>query len=184
MEADWEFEVGSDTPVIEAHWAGFVDLQRAPELVWHLPEAIQFSALGQALVKLNNADFPVWTSKCDYWPHLEADEFDPDELDAPFGCTAHATGCFIDLLPQSGQQWSLPAMAEKACKRICGILHAVQLGCCRADLVIRRAFITPDVMDLGITAYVTACGESPAAAAKTLGAALAAFADALGTAQR
>jgi hypothetical protein len=39
-------------------------------------------------------------------------------------------------------------------------------------------------MDLGITAYLTSCGESSAAAAKTLEAALAAFTDALGTAQR
>jgi hypothetical protein len=75
-------------------------------------------------------------------------------------------------------------MTEKACKRICGLLHAVPLGCCRADLVIRRAFITQDVMDLGITAYLISCGESSAAAAKTLKAALAAFTDALGAAQR
>jgi hypothetical protein len=33
-------------------------------------------------------------------------------------------------------------------------------------------------MDLGITAYLTSCGESPAAAAKTLETALAAFTDA------
>jgi hypothetical protein len=50
--------------------------------------------------------------------------------------------------------------------------------------VIRRAFITPDVMDLGITVYLTTCGESSAAAAKTLEAALATFTDALGAAQR
>jgi len=184
MEADWEFEVGGDTPVIEASWAGFVNLQGAPELAWHLPEAIQLQALGQALARLNAADSPVWTSKCDYWPHLKADEFDPDELDAQPGHTAHAMGCFIDLLPRSDQRWFLPAMAEKACKRICGLLHAVPLGCCRADLVIRRAFITPDVIDLGITVYLTTCGESSAAAAKTLEAALATFTDALGAAQR
>jgi hypothetical protein len=183
MEADWEFEVGPDAagvaaPVIEAHWSGFVDLQRAPELAEHLPETAQFPALAEALVKLNAADSPVWTSKCDYWPRLEANDFDPDELDAPPDCTAHATGCFIDLLPKSNQQWALPEMAEKTCKRICGFLNAVPLRCCRADLVIRRAFIFPDGMDLGITAYLTSCGESPAAAAKTLETALAAFTDA------
>ncbi len=31
MEADWEFEVGGDAPVIEAHWPGFVDLRQNPE---------------------------------------------------------------------------------------------------------------------------------------------------------
>jgi hypothetical protein len=184
MEADWEFEVGGNAPVIEAHWAGFVDLQRHPERAGDLPEAAQFPALGEALARLNAVNSPVWTSKCDFWPHLEANEFDPDELDAPPGCTTHAMGCFIDLLPKSDQQWPFPAMIEKACKYICGLLNSVSLGCCRADLVIRRAFITPDVMDLGITAYLTSCGESPAAAAKTLAAALAAFTDALGPTRR
>ena len=31
MEADWEFEVGGDAPVIEALWAGFVDLRSQPD---------------------------------------------------------------------------------------------------------------------------------------------------------
>jgi hypothetical protein len=48
----------------------------------------------------------------------------------------------LTCLPKSDQQWVLPEMAEKACKRICGLLNAVPLRCCRADLVIRRAFIT------------------------------------------
>ncbi len=69
-------------------------------------------------------------------------------------------------------------MAEKACKRICGLLNAVPLRCCRADLVIRRASITPELMGLGVTAYLTSCGESPAEAEWTLEAALAALTDA------
>ena len=184
MEADWEFEVGGDAPVIEAHWAGFVDLQRTPEQAMQLPESVHLPALGVALARLNAANSPVWTSKCDFWPHLEADEFDADELDAPPGCTAHATGCFIDLMPKSDQQWTQPEMAEKACRRICGLLSAVPLRCCRVDLVIRRAIITPELMGLGITTYLTSCGESPAAAARTLEAAVAAFADALGPNRR
>jgi hypothetical protein len=189
MEADWEFELGPDAegsaaPVIEAHWKGFVDLQRQPVRTMDLPESAQLPALAEALTKLNAADSPVWTSKCDYWPHLEAGEFDSDELDAPHGCSVHAMGCFIDLLPRSDQQWALPEMAEKACKRICGLLNAVPLRCCRADLVIRRAYIAPKLMDLGITAYLTACGKSPEEAKRTLEAALAAFTDALLPTQR
>jgi hypothetical protein len=30
MEADWEFEVGGDAPVIDALWPGFVDLRLSP----------------------------------------------------------------------------------------------------------------------------------------------------------
>jgi hypothetical protein len=189
MEADWEFEIGGgatapgvpvpEAPLIDACWPGFVDLRRQPELAWHLPETAQLPALSEALAKLNAADSPVWTSKCDFWPHLEPDEFDPDELDAPPGSATHAMGCYIDLLPGNGQQWPLPAMAAAACKQAVALLRAVPLRCCRADLVIRRAFITPDRMDLGITAYLTSCGESSAAATRTFQAALTAFTDIL-----
>jgi hypothetical protein len=185
MEADWEFEVGPDTasldeaglpaPVIEALWPGFVDLRLVPARACDLPETVQFPALAEALRKLNSVGSPVWTSKCDLWEDLEPDEFDPDELDAPPGCAAHAMGCYIDLLPASGNQWPDPVMAAAACKRLCNLLHAIPLRCCRTDLVVRRAYIAPDLAELGITAYITSCGESRAQAALAFQAALAAF---------
>jgi len=76
-------------------------------------------------------------------------------------------------------QWRFPALAEATCKQVCAVMGAVPLRSCRLDLMIRRAFIAPDRMDLGITAYVTSCGASPEAASCTLAAALAAIADAL-----
>ena len=178
MEADWEFEVGGNAPVIETHWPGFVDLRQNPERARQLPEAAQLPGLAEVLAKLNAVDSPVWTSKCDVWPHLEPDEFDPDELDAPPGC-AYAMGCYIDLLHRNDQQWFVPDMAAAACKHACSLLRAVPLRCCRADLIIRRAFITPELMSLGITAYLTSCGESEGEATVALQAALAAFAGAL-----
>jgi hypothetical protein len=179
MEADWEVELGGEAPVIEALWPGFVDLRLYPERAWQLPEAAQLPGFAEALVELNAVASPVWTSKCDLWPAVEPSEFDPDELDAPTGCAAHAVGCYIDLLPKSDRQWKLPATAATGCKRVCSLLRAVPLCCCRADLVVRRAFIAPDQMHLGITAYLTACGPSSAEAAQTLQAALAAFAHVL-----
>jgi hypothetical protein len=179
MEADCEFEVGGDAPVIDTLWPGFVDLRRTPEQARHLPEAAQLPALAEALAKLNAAASPVWTCKCDFWPRLKADELDAGELDAPPGCIAHAMGCYIDLLPRDGQQWAQPAIAAAVCKRVCSLLHAVPLGYSRIDLIIRRAFITADRMDLGITAYLTSCGSSSAEAERTLAAALMALTDAL-----
>ena len=170
--------MGGDAPAIEAHWTGFVDLQRAPERAWQLPETGQLPALADTLARLNTAGSPVWTSKCDVWPHLEAGEFDPGELDASPDCATHAMGCYIDLLPRSDRQWALPEMVAAECKQVCNLLHAVPLRCCRADLVIRRAFVTPDLMGLGITAYLTSCGESNGEAEGKLQAALAAFTDA------
>jgi len=183
MEADWEFEVGPDSagiaaPVIDVCWAGFVDLRRSPERAWELAEAAQLPALAAFLAKLNAPDSPVWTAKCDCWPRLKADEFDRDELDAPIGCADAALGCYIDLLP-GGQPWALPEQAEGWCKRVCGLLRSLPLRCCRVDLVIRRALLAPNLLSLGVTAYLTACGASSAEAARTLDAALAKFADAL-----
>jgi hypothetical protein len=88
-------------------------------------------------------------------------------------------GCYIDLLPKADQQWADPDMVAAACRDACSLLRAVPLRCCRADLVIRRAFITPELASLGITAYVTACGASESEAAVALQAALAAFAGAV-----
>jgi len=53
------------------------------------------------------------------------------------------------------------------------------LRCCRVDLMVRRARITPDLMDTGITAYFTGCGKTVTDARQALAAALEAFADVL-----
>ena len=179
MEADWEFEVGGDAPVIDARWAGFIDLQREPSAAWKLDEVRGLPGLAEALERLNLPNSPVWTSKCDFYPALLAGEFDADELDAPADCAAHGIGCYIDLLPKSDQQWTFPGMVAAASKGVCDRLHAVSLRCCRVDLIIRSALIAPDVMDNGVTAYLSACGASEADAAVALQDALGAFADAL-----
>jgi hypothetical protein len=140
---------------------------------------VELPGLAEALAMLNAGASPVWTSKCDVWPVVDFAEFDPDELDAPAGCAAYAMGCYIDLLPKRDGQWSLPAKAAAACKRVCSLLRAAPLRCSRVDLVIRCAFLAPDVLGLGITVYLTTCGRSTAEAAQTLQEALAAFAGVL-----
>ena len=47
MEADWEFEVGGDAPVIEARWPGFVDLRRNPERAMEFAGGCSTSRLGR-----------------------------------------------------------------------------------------------------------------------------------------
>jgi hypothetical protein len=178
MEADWEFEVGGNAPVIEPFWSGFVDLRRMPERANDLAETAQLPSLAAALKRLNTEPSPIWTSKCDYWPELQPGEFDSDELDAPPGSSGHAAGCYIDLLAKEDREWSLPPSAEATCKRLCTLLGAVSLRCCRVDLIIRRALNASSLAGLGITAYITACGPSADEAKNTLEAALAAFAHA------
>jgi hypothetical protein len=179
MQADWEFEADSDAPVIDACWAALVDLRGAPDRAMDLKEAREFPALGAALAQLNAPASPVWTSKCDYFTKLEPSEFDLDELDAVDGNAAHGAGCYIDLLQRAATQWPEPNAAAETCRGLCGLLREVPLRSCRVDLVIRSAVIAPDRMDLGITAYLSACGATPAAATATLAEALTAFAGAV-----
>ncbi|MGD0135981.1 MAG: hypothetical protein ABSE57_28380 [Bryobacteraceae bacterium] len=178
MEADWEFEVDDQAPAIEACWPGFVDLRVHPERAADLPETAQLPGLASALKTLNSQASIVWTSKCDFWPALEQEAFNGDELDAPSESVAHVVGCFIDLLPKRDRAWAFPADAEAECRRLCAVFAAIPMRCCRIDLVVRRAVIIPDRMDLGITAYITACGSTPSEGKAGLEAALAAFAHA------
>jgi hypothetical protein len=184
MEADWEFELGADAegnaaPVIDACWHGLVDLRRAPELARQVPEAAGLPALAEALMRLNGADSPVWSCKCDFWPRLADGDFDPDEMDAPAGCSTYALGCYIDLLSAREGQWAQPESIERSCQRWRALLRAIPLRCCRVDMVVRRAQVSAERMELGITAYLTACGASRQNATDTLAAALAGFADVL-----
>jgi hypothetical protein len=174
MEADWEVEIGSDAPVIDACWTGFVDLRVARDQASQLPEARKFPALGDALVRLNSPYSPVWTAKSDVW---HPDQFDPDELDAPAEAGKYAIACYVDLLPRSDGQWPTPDAAIAASKAICAGIAPAALRCCRADLLVRRAFISPARPVLGITAYLTACGSTLTEAAAVLASAIRVFVD-------
>jgi hypothetical protein len=184
MEADWEIELGGESPVIEARGPGFVDLSLHPDLASRLSETAALPALAHALKDLNAATSPVWTSKCDVWPDVARADFNPDELDAPPGCAAHAFGGYIDVLLRNEHKWDLPVAAAADCKHLCSLLHAIPLRCCRVDLVVRQAILysasAPAAStSLGITAYFTACGPSQAEATETFQAALAEFAHVL-----
>jgi hypothetical protein len=155
MEADWEFEIGGDAPVIDAHWNGFVDLRADPARAAELTECSQLPGLGDALARLNGAASPVWTSKADVFA---PDPIDPDELEAASECARAALACYIDVLARDEQQWKDRGAVESACRRMCDLLHAWNLDRCRADLVVRQAFLGPDREGLGVTVYATACG--------------------------
>ena len=176
MECDWEVEIGGSAPVIDTCWEGFVDLRQAPERACELAEARDLSAIANALMRLNTPSSSVWTSKCDVW---RADPFDPDELDAPAGAGKYAMACYIDLLSRGKQQWADPDQAVAFCRQICATLRSHPIRCCRADFIVRRAWIEPGRPDLGITVYVTACGVALEDARTTLGPALAAVVDAV-----
>lgn len=176
MEADWEFEIAPEAPVIDAAWAGFVDLRVAPERVSELAELAGLPPLEGFLVRLNAPGSPVFTAKCDVW---NPGEIDPDELDASSESVRKALACYIDLLPANAHSWPTPQMAAEWSRAICASLAELPARQCRIDLVIRRAFLAPTELGFGITCYLTACGSTETDAAGALARALDAFSGAV-----
>jgi hypothetical protein len=174
MEADWEFEIGGGAPVIDAHWPGFVDLGKNPERARDFAEAQQLPGLADVLAYLNASNSRVWTCKTDVF---DPGDVDPDELDAATDEATHALCCYIDLLPRGDGQWSSSPQVEGDCKRVCRGLSARSLRCCRVDLVIRLAHTISNSNDLGVTAYMTACGRNEINAKSRLTECVAIFAE-------
>ena len=181
MEADWEIEVGGDAPVIDALWPGSIDLREHPEDAATLSESAQLPALAGALIRLNADGSSVTTIKCDVWPVDTADPstFNADELDAPSEAATVAIACYIDIVTREVAAWSTLDAAAQSCLSLCTSLRAQTLRQCRADLVVRRAITASPDLNLGITAYLTACGATQAEAIAVLSSALAVFADAV-----
>lgn len=172
MEADWEFEIGGNAPVIEAYWSGFVNVRDEPGRVEEIAEIQVLPGLAAVLLRLNRIGSPVWTSKTDVFV---PEQVDPDELGANADEAKSAIACYIDLLMRSDQVWNFPFKAERDCRSLCSRMREIPLRCCRVDLVIRRAQIA-DIGDMGATAYFTACGRTKTEGRKRLGECLAAFA--------
>ncbi len=178
MEAEWEFEIGARAPVMDANWMGFVDLAADPRRAFDLPEAAEFPALAEALMKLNAERSPIRTSKCDFWS-VDPDEaaLDADELNAKPDEMAFACACYVDLLAGACERWRNAEDAARDCTELCAGLRGVLLRRCRADLIIRRAVLAGGADGLGVTAYLTACGVAEMDARETLARAAAVFAD-------
>jgi hypothetical protein len=151
-------------------------LRAEPARVAEIEEVAQFPSLAELLFRLNAASSPVWTAKCDVWP---VETFDADELDADGEAAATALGCYIDLLPADEAAFStLNAYAEWS-QRLCQNLRSKALRQCRVDLIVRRAFFTPESAGLGVTTYVTGCGPDGSEATESLGRALTALTDSI-----
>ncbi len=197
MEADWAVEIGEDLPRIVVPWAEeaedpqaseggsreegrfgelgsgplrFVDLRADPEAVAALPEVRGFPALGRALVRLNSAVSPAFTSKCDVFP-IEAAEIDPWEFDAEGDATA-ALGCYIDLVLRDDEVFSSFAAQEAWLRRTVKELRGwAPLRGARVDLVLRAATAFGRE-GFGVTLYLAGCGANEDVARQRLEAAL------------
>src|SRR5579864_8876901 len=73
MHADFSVELGRDDAALELPWssadpaARYYDLKKHPELLQQVPEAMAYPELGAFLTRINAAEFPLATAKCDAW---------------------------------------------------------------------------------------------------------------------
>ena len=180
MEADWGVEIGGGAPVLDALWEGLVDLRKFPERVDEIAEAAEFPPLAGLLTALNGDNSPLWTAKCDLWePETEEVEDDLGGAgnSAPFAVDANrvALACYVDLLPMEGKVFARWEQAESFCRAWVSRLEEVNLGDCRAEMLVRQALAGP-VEGFGVTAYLSAQGQDSAAAEGVLAAAMRIFA--------
>ncbi len=163
MEADWSVEIGVGLPVIDADWPGFVDLRRDIRSIDSIPEAAAEPTLRDALVTLDGAASPVFTSKCDVWA-LTADEIDPDEFGcAPQDACAEGWASWIDLMARDPQLFVSFEAHEECVRRIAEGLRADAVPWGRVDLVVRVA-VAAGREGFGITLYAAGCGVDTQAA--------------------
>jgi hypothetical protein len=162
MEADWSVEVGPQLDVIDADWAGLVDLRVRPNAVEQISEAARYRPLADALIALNAAESPLFTAKCDVWG-LAEDEIDGDEFGATKGAAQTGMACYIDVLTgEPGLYASFPRH-EAWAEAVVGRLREVPIPQGRVDLVVRRAR-AGGTDGFGITLYAAGCGPDSAAA--------------------
>jgi hypothetical protein len=176
LEADWEIESGGGAPVIDAHWAGFVDLHTQPQRVAEIAEAMAFPPLARLLLSLNQPSSPWWTAKCDLWEEpAEETSSSCGELGSPVqegsakieGDIFLTQACYIDLLPMQGYVFARWQDGEEFCRRWCRELEEISLPHARLDLVVRMA-LAGAAEGFGVTAYLSATGKDRASGRATL----------------
>lgn len=162
MEADWSVEIGPGLPCIDGSWEGFVDLRSTPIAVDSVHAAAEHLGLRAALLALNAATSPVFTTKCDTWALAEAD-IDPYEFGASADQAHSGFASYIDILERSGANFESFTFHEQRVRELTAYLRAINLENCRVDFVLRAAFVQ-DKSGYGLTLYAAACGANDASA--------------------
>lgn len=162
MEADWSVEVGPDLPMIVVPWEGFVDLRRDPSLAFGLSEAANAPTLTQSLIRLNQENSLIFTSKCDLWL-LSADEIDPLEFDAKNVDAREGIACYIDIIARRHSLFASFTAHETWVRSATNKMRGVRMPQTHADLVIRPSTVN-ERDGYALTLYVASCGATEDAA--------------------
>jgi len=166
MQADYSVELGSGDPALELPWRAddgsvrYFNLKLHPDLVLNIPEARSYPELSSFLSRINAADFPLETAKCDAWSSRElATE---EEV---FGAACKFV-CYVDLLfSRDDLRFSLEkheALVEDLCK----LLKRAPEIAASVEFVVRHCHFhggdNQDDSRIGfcVTTYITGFGDT------------------------
>jgi hypothetical protein len=139
MQADFSVELDRDAPALEIPWCSddpdvrYYDLKSHPELVQQIPEAVAHPEMGAFLSRMNAAEFPLATAKCDLW---SSSEVAPEE--EIFGDRKFVS--YIDLVfVDQGDRCSFEKH-ETFARELCRLLSYAPEIAATVDLVIRHCY--------------------------------------------
>ena len=140
MQADYSVELGQDDPVLEMPWSSedeklcYFDVKRHPELLSNIPEAQRHPELGSFLARINAAEFPLESAKCDAW---FSQEISPEE--EIFGAASKFVS-YVDLIFSEDELRSSFKVHEKLAKDLCSLLARAPEISGSVELIIRRCY--------------------------------------------
>jgi hypothetical protein len=173
MLADFSVELGRDDPALELPWSSedaairYYDLKGHPELLVELPEAAANPELATFLGRINAAEFPLATAKCDVGPSQEI--FPEEEIfNAEHKFTSYVDLVFCDKSARLSFQ-----KHEDLAKSLCRLLKQAPEIAASVEFVIRRCYFHDEMREnddsesgFYITCYVSAFGASEQEARK------------------
>jgi hypothetical protein len=144
MDADWSVELAADDPSLEFPWAApdgsqsYVDLSRQPAAIADIPEALQYTELGDFLLEVNSPSAPWLTAKCDVW--LDGDLGEAEDIyDAKVKFC-----CYVDLVPRDADtRFSFESFESwvKSAARALSSEEEDQIAC---EFMVRRCWYHPE----------------------------------------
>jgi hypothetical protein len=145
MDADFSVELGHDDPVLDFPWTdpegkfGYHDVKRHPEFLARVPEANQFSELGDFLRTVNSSRSMVESVKCDAWT---TDELNPEE--EIYGASLKFAS-YVDLVfTCADHRNSFPSHARFA-KKLVELLRQAPETASSVEVCVRRAYFVGEL---------------------------------------
>lgn len=139
MQADFSVELGGDAPALEIPWrsagpqVSYYDLKNHPHLIQQIPEAVAYPELAAFLLRMNAAEFPMATAKCDVW--LSNEVAPEEEIFGDRKFVSYVDLVFVDEADRCSFQ-----KHEEFSKELCRLLsHAPEIAA-KVELVIRHCY--------------------------------------------